>query len=270
MAARVNPAASAGALSTGANPALRGIARSDPAGWVALAAGAVVWEAAARIASQPFLPPLSRVLVALWELTASGQIVGSLAASVAGLVVGFGAACLVGVTVGGAMGRSRTVEHLLDVYLYALLATPSLVFVPVLFAIFGVSRASQTAVVFLHAVLVIAANTMAGVKAADRQLVEMARSFGASERQVFWRVIIPGAAPLVGAGLRIGMGRAVRGMVNGEMFIALTGLGALLRIYGSRFEADRVLAVLLVVLVVALASTRVVDLLARRLSHVEE
>jgi NitT/TauT family transport system permease protein len=183
------------------------------------------------------------------------------------LAVGFGLAVAVGLPLGALMGRYRAVEHLFDLYLYAFLATPNLIYVPILFALFGVGREAQVALVFLYAFFVILANTMTGVQASDAALEEMARSFGAREPHLLRRVVLPGALPMVMAGLRLGMGRAVKGMINGEMFIALTGLGALIRTYGGRFEADKVLGVLLVIVALAVAAVGLVQALERRMTR---
>jgi ABC-type nitrate/sulfonate/bicarbonate transport system permease component len=95
--------------------------------------------------------------------------------------------------------------------------------------------------------------TEAGLRGVDRRLVEMARAFGASEGQVFRRVVVPAAVPSVLTALRVGAARAVKGMVVGEMVIALGGLGARLKVSGSRFDMTGVLAVLLVVLAISLS-----------------
>jgi NitT/TauT family transport system permease protein len=202
---------------------------------------------------------------ASWELIQSQAILGHLSVSLVSLAIGFVPAVALGLTLGALMGRFRHVEYLFDPYLHALLATPNLIFVPILFALFGVGRGTQAAIVFLYAFSVIVSNTMAGVRASDAGLMEMARSFGANKWQAFLSIVVPGALPLVMAGLRLGMARAVKGMINGEMFIALVGLGALIRTYGGRFEADKVLGVLLLVNAVGVASVGLLQALDRRL-----
>jgi len=231
-----------------------------------LSVGLGLMEILGRWLHFPFLPPVSAVIIAAWQMILSGEILGNLAVSLVGLASGFGLAASLGMLIGALMGRYRKVEHFLDLHVNAMLAAPSLIFVPILFAFFGVSRLSQVSVVFLYSFFSIIANTMAGIRTVDTHLVEMGRSFGATERQLFWKVMLPGALPLIMAGLRIGMGRAVKGMINGEMFIALIGLGALLKHYGSRFEADRVLGILLVIIVVAVITAGIVQALDRRLT----
>jgi NitT/TauT family transport system permease protein len=227
---------------------------------------AFAWEATGSLAGLPFLPPLSSVLAALWQLTMDGEILGNLAPSLASLLAGYLLAAGLGLALGALMGRHAALDRVLDSYVNAMLAAPNLIFVPVIAALLGVGRPAQVAVVFLYAFFLVTATTAAAIRTADGALVDMARSFGAADRQLFWKVLVPGSAPMIFTGLRIGMVRAVKGMVGGEMLIALSGLGALVRTYGSRFEAERVLAVLLVITAVALAGAGMIEMVERRLS----
>ncbi len=234
---------------------------------LALLVGVCAWELIGRLWQMPFLPPFSSVLRAAEKLIASGQILGPLGASLAALFLGYALAVVAGVTLGMLMGRYRRVEYALDPYVNALMATPKIALVPVLFALFGISRSVQVSIVFLSAFFVIVINTMSAIRNVDASTVEMARSFGATERQLFVKVLLPASLPLTMAGLRLGMGRGVKGMINGEMFIVVFGLGALLRTYGSRFVAEKVFAVLLVVVVVALVCTFVVQGIERHVTR---
>lgn len=237
-----------------------------PPGLFALIIGGIVWEAAGRWAQLRFLPPLSNVFLSAADLIATGEVLGFLAASLASLFAGYFLAVVCGVTCGLLMGRYRKIEYLLDPYVYGLLAAPKIAFVPMLYALFGVSRFVQVAVVFLSAVFIIVVNTMSAIRTVDGSYVEMARAFGARERQLFLRVLIPGALPMTMAGLRLGMGRAVKGMINGEMFITVFGLGGLLRLYGGRFDSEKVFAILLIIVAAALVCTYLVQAVERRLT----
>lgn len=233
----------------------------------ALFFGAAVWEIAAREMQFSFLPPFSDILRATATMILDGQVLSYLAASLVSLFSGYALAVVSGVTIGLLMGRYRKIEYLLDLYLNGFLATPKLVFVPLFYALFGVNRNVQIAVVFISAVFIIILTTMNALRTVDANYLEMARAFGAREPQLFWKILIPGALPLTMAGLRLGMGRAVKGMINGEMFIAIFGLGGLLRTYGSRFDAEKVFAVLLIVISVALICDFLVQLIERRLTY---
>ncbi|TAK27174.1 MAG: ABC transporter permease [Chloroflexota bacterium] len=228
-----------------------------------LVCGMLVWELAGRLLDFGFLPPFSEVIRATWRLTLSGEIPLYLSTSLVSLAAGYVLAVGLGVSVGLLMGRFRTVEYLLDPCFSAFLAAPSLVYVPILFALFGASRLTQVSVVFIYAFFIVATNTMSGIRTVERAYVEMARSFGASELTLWHKVLLPGALPLITAGLHLGLGRGVKGMINGEMLIAFTGLGALLRRYGGRFDAAGVFGILIVVVGVALIG----DFLLRRVER---
>jgi NitT/TauT family transport system permease protein len=115
-------------------------------------------------------------------------------------------------------------------------------------------------------VFVIIINTMTGVKQVDLVLVEMARSFGAKEREIFFKIMLPAALPAIMAGLRLGIGRAVKGMVTAEMLLTLTGIGAMIMQYGSSFATDSLFAVILTILLLALAAMKSVQWLDGKLT----
>jgi NitT/TauT family transport system permease protein len=230
---------------------------------------ALVWEAAARMIASPVFPPCSAVIAALGTIARDGQVFADVAASLTAFAVGFGAAMGAGAAVGAAMGVSSRVDDVLGPYLDAGLASPMLVYVPVLVTIGGASRATEAATVFLYAVFAIAAYARAGVRGASAPLVEMARAFGATRGQVFRRVVWPGARPNVVAGLRVGLALAVKGLVTGEMLIASTGLGALIRLYGGRFQPARVLALLLVIVAITRLATSALGQIERRAADLE-
>ena len=229
-------------------------------GVLSVLAGLAVWEGVSRIWAIPFLPPFSTVLRTAVGMALEGEVLRDLAFSLGNLALGYGLAVCCGIGAGLMMGRHRKVAYALDPLVTVMLASPKLLFVPVLYALFGVSRSAQIAVVFLSAVFIIVANTASAVRTVDPAAVQMALSFGASRRQLFWKVLLPGSLPLTMAGLRLGMGRAVAGMITGEMFITVFGLGARLHTYGNRFDAASVFAILLFVVAVALICGQAVRL----------
>jgi NitT/TauT family transport system permease protein len=227
---------------------------------------ALLWEITGRLMDSSLIPPLSRIGAAWLKLLSSGKLLSSLGLSLTTLAIGFGLAVLFGIVLGLLMGRFRAVEHFFDIYVNALMSAPMTAFVPVLILWFGLGVESRIAVVFLFAVFVIIVNTMTGVKQVDTVLVEMARSFGAREREIFFKIMLPAALPAIMAGLRLGMGRAVKGMVTGEMLLTLTGIGAMIMQYGSAFATDALFAVILTILALALLSMKAVHWLDRRMT----
>jgi NitT/TauT family transport system permease protein len=234
---------------------------------LALVAGAAVWEGLGWGLGLPWLPPFSTVMESLLQFVRSGLIFSNLGSSLQALLVGFAFSLCFGLVLGALMGRYRYVEKALDVYVHALFVCPSIVFAPVFFAIFGLSDASRVAIIVVYATFVIVINTATAIRTVDPSLVEMARSFGCREGQIFARILMPAAAPLVFAGIRLGMGRAVKGMINGEMLIAFVGLGALAQKYGAQFDAAKVFAIALVVLIIGVISNALVQILDNRLTR---
>jgi NitT/TauT family transport system permease protein len=227
---------------------------------------AALWELAGRMMDTTLIPPLSKIASAWLRLLMNGKLIENLAMSLWTLVSGFLLAVVLGVIIGVLMGRFRQVEHFLDLYINALMSAPMTAFVPLLIMWFGLGVESRIAVVFLFAFFVIVINTMTGVKQVDRIFVEMARSFGAKELEVFFKVVLPAAMPAIMAGVSIGMGRAVKGMVTAEMLLTLTGIGGMIMQYGSAFATDALFAVILTILIVAMIAMKLVKIVDRRLT----
>jgi NitT/TauT family transport system permease protein len=219
----------------------------------------VLWELAGQLFDSSLIPPVSKIGAAWWKLLAGGKLLPNLITSLTTMAAGFLLAVVVGVAMGLLMGRFRAVEHFLDLYINSLMSAPTTAFVPVLIMWFGLGVESRIAVVFLFAFFVIVINTMTGVKQVDTVLVEMARSFGGREREVFFKIMLPAALPAIMAGIRLGMGRAVKGMVTAEMLLTLTGIGGMIMQYGSSFATDALFAVILTILIIAMITMKLVQ-----------
>lgn len=226
-----------------------------------------VWELAGRTVTAAYLPPLSAVLSRLWVLAEAGEIGPSLVTSLVTLVLGFGLALALGLVVGVLMGTYPRVEAALDVYVNALLTAPSLVFAPIFFSIWGLGRGSVIAVVVMYSTFIIMITVASAIRTVSPALVEMGRTYCATDMLILRRIVLPAATPLMMAGIRLGAGRAVKGMINGEMFIALVGLGKLSVNEGRRFDSSGVLAVLIVILIVALVAAKLVEIVDARLTR---
>jgi len=234
-------------------------------GLIAVAGLLIVWEALGRLDVSMFVPPVTTVAAAWWQLVANGTLTRAAASSLVSLVKGFVPAAVLGVAVGLAMGRFATVRHLLDGWVNALMSAPLSALVPVLIALFGIRDTVVAATVFMFSFFVIVVNTLTGVRSTDPSLVEMARSFGAGEFALFGRVYLPSALPAVMLGLRLGVVQAVKGMVVGEMLISLVGLGERLIYYGNTFLIAELYAVIASVLLIALATSQLAQALDRAL-----
>lgn len=233
---------------------------------ISLGVGLILWEIVGRAWDVSFFPPFTEVVEALGELFETGAIQQNLAASLTNLLLGFTISVIGGVLIGALMGLFPIINSALDMYVYALLTAPSLVFAPIFFSIFGLGRGSIVALIVTYAMFIIIINTADGVRGVRRDLVEMAQSYNATRFQTVRWVVIPAATPMIMAGLRLGVTRAVKGMINGEMFIAVVGLGRVVTQAGGRFDAAAVLAILIVIIAVAWLASALVRAIDNRLT----
>lgn len=235
--------------------------------FVGLAAGLFGWELLSRLLDVSWFPPVSAVVVRLVELIVDGSILPSLRVSLTNFAYGLGISLIIGLAVGAAMGLNKFVNAAFEPYVNALLTAPSLVFAPIFFSIFGLGRESIIGLIVMYATFILILNTASALQRPNVALLEMAASMGASRlSQIRW-VIIPGAVPMIMSGVRIAAGRAVKGMINGEMFIAIVGLGHLIQSAGRRFDATTVLAVLFMIIMFAMLIGRIVDRVDRHFTR---
>jgi len=230
-----------------------------------LAALLFVWWLAARAAPAGlFATPLA-VAEAFGRLAASGRLWPALGQSLAIYLAGTGAAIVVGTALGALMGMVRPVGQMLDIYVHGLAATPRVAFIPLIIVLLGLGFEAKVLVVFLGAVMPVVLNAYAGVRAADPDLVEMARASGASGGRILAHVVLPGALPYLLAGIRIGATIGLINTVVAELYTAVSGLGGLLSLYGSRFQMAEYLAVVVVLAMIGVAMTEGLRLAERRM-----
>ena len=212
----------------------------------------LVWELGARRVSPLLLTPLSKIIQAWAEIISNGVLLNALAISLQSVFIGLGIAIIVGVGIGMLMARYRPIEYFLNIYITFLLTTPMIAIIPVVVIFVGFTLTSRIIVVFLFSWIYILVNTFAGVRGTDPALLEMARSFGAKERHMFLKVILPSAMPAIMAGLRIGSARAVLGMLVSELLLATVGLGDLMIQYENSFNNSYLFAVIFTIIVLGL------------------
>jgi NitT/TauT family transport system permease protein len=231
----------------------------------------VVWEVLPRLVpmkagTKLFFTTPSQIVGTLWNMFATGSIWVPLGVSASGFALGLGLSVLFGLPLGVLIGRSRTFNAMLDPFVTAFNATPRLVFLPLVMLWFGLGLWSKVVIVFVGAVFPILINTYEGVRNADRTLINVVRSFGASEWDVSRLVVIPNALPYIIAGLRLAIGRAVLGVVVAEFFGAEQGLGVMMVQAAGRYQVDVVFSGLIVFAALSLLMTWLVQLLENRLS----
>jgi len=232
----------------------------------------LVWEFLPRLITMQegtklFFTVPSDIGGTLWQMFATGAIWGPLGVSASAFAIGLSIAIAVGLPVGVLLGRSATLNAMFDPFITAFNATPRLVFLPLFLLWFGLGMWSKVMIVFIGALFPILINTYEGVRNADRVLINVVRSFGATEWGIARLVVVPNALPYIVVGLRLAIGRAVLGVVVAEFFGSEAGLGVVMVRAASRFQVDVVFAGLIVFAVLSLLMTGLVKLLEDRLSR---
>ena len=199
----------------------------------------LLWEIFGRQVNPLFLSYPSAIARALAQVLATGEFQRQALVSLQVFAIGLGAALVLGIALGLLMGRYRLAEYLFDPYVYAFDATPRVALIPILLLWFGLGIPSRVAIVFLSGLFPVLMNTFSGVRTVSAGLVEVGRAYGAHERQLFAKIILPAALPFIMAGVRLAIGRALIGIITAEMFAAVTGLGSLLIRYSSALATDK-------------------------------
>ena len=190
----------------------------------------LVWQGVSwlNLADATLISSPLRVLRAILELLLSGALLINLWISVQEFLLGMAFALIIGVFLGLAMGWYRRLGLLLDPLIMTFYTMPRDALLPIIIIWAGIGLYSKAAVVFLGAVFPIVVNTVTGIREADPSWLKAARSYGAGERDIFWKILLPGCLPYLMAGIRLGIGRGVIGVIIAEMYVSNMGLGALI------------------------------------------
>ncbi len=223
----------------------------------------VLWEIAGIIAGPLYFPRFSVVAVSFVEDIWNGNLLTVLV-SYEQMFAGFALAVAVGIPTGVLIGASKTADAVLGIYVNALFVLSLEAVIPLLIIIFGTNFQFRAAVVFLFAIVYIIVNTAAGVRAASPRLIETARSFTATKPKIWRSVLLPDALPYVLAGVRLGLGSAVKGMIVAELWIYF-GTGQLMEALGTNRDLPPFFSIAVWVVVIAAGLTGLLQYLQRRL-----
>ena len=226
-----------------------------------------LWEITAQsMQNSLMLPPVSAILLALWDLIISGELIVALSQSIFLLIVGLFVATVIGFVLGALIARSKTAYWMLNPYLSALFVTPTIALVPLVLVWFGFGFPGRVIVVVLAAVVPILFSVASGLRDSPGDLIYVARSFGVKgEIALLFRVRIRAALPVLLAGLRLAAGRGVVGMAVAETYLRLGGIGGLIKSYGSMFMTDYVFASILPLSLLGIAIVSIIGRIERRL-----
>jgi len=227
-----------------------------------LGSGAVLiflafWEAAVTLGwvNPLFTSSPSRIARTAFQLFADGSIFHDLQIRGLEFITGFGLAVIVGVPLGILMGWRTRIGYALDPLMTVFYASPLAALAPLLVIFFGVGISGKTIIVFSLAVFPFIFNVASGVRAVDRLLINVVRSLGGRERDIYVKILLPSVLPYMVAGARIAVGRALIGVLVGEFFAASEGIGYAISRFGDIFAIDRMFACILTVMVIAVVLT---------------
>jgi ABC-type nitrate/sulfonate/bicarbonate transport system permease component len=227
---------------------------------------AALWELAGRQSQSLLLPSFSETMAALAVQGSRREMWAALATSNEALVLGFGAALVLGIPLGFLLGRRTGADIVLHPYLLLAVVLPTSALVPVIFMLGGLGLGARVLVVCIFSFPVVAECARTAVREVDGRLRDMAKTFGATPAQEWSHVTIPAALPGVITGVRLALARAIEGMVVVELLLVAVGIGGLLLEYQGNFEAAHVYAVIIVIMAEAALLTLIGRRLERRFS----
>jgi len=234
--------------------------------WVSPLALLLLWELGSRVGLIPsrILAAPSDVAATFWQMTASGELpanlVVSLGRALAGLALGGG----VGAVLALVAGLSRTGETAIDPLMQIKRTIPILALAPLFIVWFGIGEAPKIALIAMATVFPIYLNLFAGVRGVDARLIEAARSFGLSQSELVWHVILPGALPSFFVGLRYALGVSILILVAAEQINATAGLGHLINDARDFMRTDVIVVCLIVYAILGLVADQLVRSLERQ------
>lgn len=231
------------------------VARDVLSAAVGIVVAIACWQLLTLVVHASWLPTPSRVGSEIVELLGKPRFRSDLLSSLGIVVVGFIVATVVGGLMGILMAVSRIADLALRYYIDALLIVPPVALAPILVVVFGITSTNIIALTVIFAIGLITVNSAAAVRGVDRLWIEVGQVFGASRAQLVRTIIIPGILPQFFAGLQLGLTRAYKGMIIGQVFLGVIGIGAYLALYQQAFDSAGIWAIGAMLIAVSLILT---------------
>jgi len=236
-------------------------------GGTAIALFLIVWELAGNVyqwINPMFMSSPSLIYKAAVNLFVSGEIYNDLYVSGIEFLGGYFLAVAVAIPFGIMVGWYKRMSYIFDPFINAMNATPRVALLPLIIIWLGIGILSKVGIIFLGAVFSILINTRDGVKTTPANLLTAARSFGASEWLVFKTVVLPSTIPFILTGLRLAVGRALVGVLVGELYAATAGIGFMITVAGATFQTDKVFVGVLIFALSGMLATELITKIERR------
>lgn len=226
-----------------------------------------LWELIGRLEVVLLIPPFSGVVAAGIGMLPTESFQSAVAITLEAFGIGMAASLTIGIGLGVLMGRIRSVGETLGMWVNIFESSPLTAVIPVLMAILGFGQTTVIVTVFLFSVWVVALDTQVGVRQVSPSLIEMARSFGAGRRQLYTKILVFAALPEILAGVRLGLLRGAKGVVIGQLLIAIVGVGELFELYSRNFLMEQFWALIILVFAFAFLLSEVIGALERRIEY---
>lgn len=223
-----------------------------------------LWEWYGRQATTFTVAPFTAVVADLAGGIADGTLLRAALGTLLVTVVGYVIAVVVGVTVGAAIALWDWAEHTLEPLVHALYATPVSLTIPILGIYTGLGFGGRVTLTVFWCVFEMIVTTASGIRAVPRGLVEVGRAFAASRARLYRSVVLPAALPSIALGLRLGVGRALRGAVTAELLLSVVNLGAVMVRASSGFDVERLLSGIVLVVLMGFALMWVAEQIEQR------
>jgi NitT/TauT family transport system permease protein len=210
-----------------------------------------VWEMVGRWPVSPAFPPFSQTALALLEMLADGSLARAYLITLQPLVIGIVLCGVAGVGFGIGMGLSRSVEWFSLPVFIILQAAPMAAIIPLITYFYGIGLTSKVLAVVFLAAPVIVMNSYKGIRNTQPSLLQMCRAFLGTRRQELVKIVLPHAAALIFAGLRLGLAMGFIGIVIAELLITPTGIGDLISYHSSVADYPKMFAAVASIIAVA-------------------
>jgi NitT/TauT family transport system permease protein len=228
-----------------------------------------MWEAVARFGLIPghfFFPPFTVVIQEFYHLTSNGVLVDNFLSSLIRVLIGFSTGSTAGIAIGTLMGYKGSIDKTFHPIFSLLYPIPALGWLPILMLWLGIGEMLPITIIFICSFFPVLYNTVTGIKTIDRNLIKVAKTLGASERNILITIALPLALPNIFTGLRLEAGMAWRVIIAAEMVAIPTGIGALLMKAESLIRIDIVIVCLIVLAMMCLFFERFFIFLEHRVT----
>jgi NitT/TauT family transport system permease protein len=228
-----------------------------------------LWELAGRWPISFAFPPFSKTLLALLRMIGDGTLAKAYISTLQPLVIGIALCSVVGIGFGIGMGLSRTIEWLTLPVFIILQAAPMAAIIPLITYTYGIGLTAKVLAVVVLAAPVIVMNSYKGIRNTNPSLLQMCRAFLGTRQQEIVKIILPNAAALIFAGLRLGLAMGFIGIVIAELLITPTGIGDLITYHSSVAGYPEMFAAIASIVALAAATIYGLERLERRLFPAE-